>query len=80
MHNFVIGYCNDLEDMVKERTLELATANNNMEHLLHQILPPTVAMTLARGETVFPEEYQLVTIFFSDVVSKLHKYSTNVTN
>ncbi len=62
------GYVNQLEDKVAERTVELAAANRSLEGLLHQILPPSVADRLSRGETIDPEAFDSVTIFFSDIV------------
>ena len=37
------GYVLHLEDKVQERTVELATANEQLQRLLHQIIPPSVA-------------------------------------
>ena len=37
----------------------------SMESLLHQILPPSVAERLSRGEEIQPESYESVTIYFS---------------
>ena len=42
-------YVGHLEDKVQERTRELADVNKSLEHLLHQILPPTVATSLSQG-------------------------------
>ena len=35
--------------------------------LVHQILPPKVAEAIKQGKTVYPESFDEVTIFFSDV-------------
>ena len=53
---------------LQERTAELATANDNLQALLHQILPPSVADCLAKGESVPPQHYDSVSVFFSDIV------------
>ena len=37
------GYVMNLEDKVDERTEELASANSQLETLLHQILPKPIA-------------------------------------
>ncbi len=36
-------YVHKLEDKVQERTAELEAINSNLQTLLHQILPPSVA-------------------------------------
>lgn len=61
-------YVNTLEEKVAERTADLATANTSLQNLLHQILPPSVADTLSRGQAVQPETFESVSIFFSDIV------------
>ncbi|KAK2145999.1 hypothetical protein LSH36_640g01075 [Paralvinella palmiformis] len=61
-------YVGTLEDRVQERTKELASVNESLEHLLYQILPPSVARRLSKGQTVEPEHFSSATILFSDIV------------
>ncbi|OQV23660.1 Guanylate cyclase 2G [Hypsibius exemplaris] len=61
-------YAQRLEEKVAERTKELEKLTDNMESLLHSMLPPSIADKLAKGLTVEPEFYDSSTIFFSDIV------------
>nr|XP_018907598.1 PREDICTED: receptor-type guanylate cyclase Gyc76C-like isoform X1 [Bemisia tabaci] len=61
-------YTNNLEDLVNQRTLEVFEEKRKTEDLLHRMLPTPVASRLTRGEGVEPEQYDLVTIYFSDIV------------
>ena len=40
--------------------------------LLNAMFPPAVARALAEGRRVEPQEYPMVTVFFSDIVGTLH--------
>ncbi|KAL3857439.1 hypothetical protein ACJMK2_012110 [Sinanodonta woodiana] len=62
------AYSNNLEHLVAERTEELAHEKRKTDTLLFQMLPPSVAEQLKRGEHVQPETYEEVSIFFSDIV------------
>ncbi len=53
---------------LEEKTRELDKSMNNFKSLLHQMLPPTIAEKLSKGEHIVPESYESVTIFFSDIV------------
>ena len=51
------------------RSQDLQDEKNKVEHLLHELLPVSVAEKLIIGKTVLPEVFDEVTIFFSDIVS-----------
>ncbi|KAE9556383.1 hypothetical protein FO519_000423 [Halicephalobus sp. NKZ332] len=62
-------YATSLEEEVEERTKELIEEKKKSDILLYRMLPRTVAEKLKIGETVQPEDFDSVTVFFSDVVS-----------
>ncbi|KAI8121971.1 hypothetical protein FF38_05671 [Lucilia cuprina] len=61
-------YANNLEDIVTERTRLLCEEKRKTEDLLHRMLPQSVAEKLTMGLGVEPVSYDLVTIYFSDIV------------
>jgi len=61
-------YANTLESLVDERTLQLAEEKKKTETLLLRMLPRSVTEQLISGKAVVPEQYDKVTIYFSDVV------------
>ncbi|NXY81969.1 ANPRB protein, partial [Alcedo cyanopectus] len=53
---------------LKEKTEDLERERRLAEDLLHQMLPKSVARQLKKGQKVEAENYDQVTIFFSDIV------------
>ncbi|KAE9412625.1 hypothetical protein Angca_009414 [Angiostrongylus cantonensis] len=67
--NILEQYASTLEEEVAERTKELVEEKKKSDILLHRMLPRQVAEKLKLGQTVEPETFESVTVFFSDVVS-----------
>uniref|UniRef100_A0A671G700 Guanylate cyclase domain-containing protein n=1 Tax=Rhinolophus ferrumequinum TaxID=59479 RepID=A0A671G700_RHIFE len=63
-------YSSNLEGLIQERTEELEIEKQKTEKLLTQMLPPyvSVAESLKKGCTFEPEGFDLVILYFSDVV------------
>ncbi|CDO41085.1 Receptor-type guanylate cyclase gcy-17 [Caenorhabditis elegans] len=66
--NMLETYASTLEEEVNERTKELVEEQKKSDVLLYRMLPKTVAEKLKAGISIEPETFELVTIFFSDVV------------
>uniref|UniRef100_A0A0N5AS03 Guanylate cyclase n=1 Tax=Syphacia muris TaxID=451379 RepID=A0A0N5AS03_9BILA len=63
------NYAANLKREVEEKTKEAIEEKKRADLLLYKILPPQVADKLKLGQSVEPESYDEVTIFFSDVVA-----------
>ncbi|KAK2572043.1 Atrial natriuretic peptide receptor 1 [Acropora cervicornis] len=62
------NYADNLEDLVTERTGQLIEAKRETEELLYKILPRSVAEQLKKGKSVEAENFDEVSIYFSDIV------------
>ncbi|XP_060074687.1 atrial natriuretic peptide receptor 1-like [Ylistrum balloti] len=61
-------YANNLEQVVEQRTYALLDEKKKTDSLLYRMLPRVVAERLKSGENIYPEIFESVTIFFSDIV------------
>ncbi|XP_049886707.1 retinal guanylyl cyclase 1 [Pectinophora gossypiella] len=68
MFEMLEKYSNNLEELIKERTEQLDMEKKKTEQLLNRMLPRSVAERLVLGLRVEPEEFEEVSIYFSDIV------------
>ncbi|KAL5267604.1 hypothetical protein ACHWQZ_G004597 [Mnemiopsis leidyi] len=61
-------YTDNLEELVAERSEQLAIEKEKADNLLCRMLPKPIAEKLKQGEPVAPQAYDEVTIYFSDIV------------
>ncbi|CAJ0953234.1 unnamed protein product, partial [Mesorhabditis belari] len=62
------SYAETLEKEVEDRTKQLSEEKKKSDILLNRMLPKQVAERLKLGQSIEPESYEMVTIFFCDVV------------
>ncbi|VDL70323.1 unnamed protein product [Nippostrongylus brasiliensis] len=67
--NVLEQYASNLEEEVQSRMQELTEEKKRSDVLLYRMLPRQVAEKLKLGQSVEPETFECVTLFFSDVVS-----------
>ncbi|XP_075979488.1 retinal guanylyl cyclase 1 [Anticarsia gemmatalis] len=68
MFEMLEKYSNNLEELIRERTEQLDMEKKKTEQLLNRMLPRSVAERLLLGSRVEPEEFEEVSIYFSDIV------------
>ena len=59
---------NHLEELVRDKTQALNEEKLKTENFLYRMLPRSVASRIIMGQSVEPETYSNVTIYFSDIV------------
>ncbi|GAB1605771.1 atrial natriuretic peptide receptor 1-like [Argonauta hians] len=62
------SYSTNLEKIVVERTRDLEKEKAKVDHIISQMLPKKVVEELKQGKKVEPEEFECVTVFYSDIV------------
>ncbi|KAI1723445.1 adenylate and guanylate cyclase catalytic domain-containing protein [Ditylenchus destructor] len=58
----------NLENLVAQRSAELAIAREETERLLHEMLPPSIAKKLKAQEPIEPRNYDSATVLFCQLV------------
>ncbi|GAV04945.1 hypothetical protein RvY_15145-1 [Ramazzottius varieornatus] len=61
-------YAGNLESTINDRTKALLDEKKKVEELLSEILPSAVAEALKMGKQIAPEAFEMVTIYYSDIV------------
>ncbi|RWS29532.1 atrial natriuretic peptide receptor 1-like protein, partial [Leptotrombidium deliense] len=60
-------YTDNLEQLVEEKTAALVDEKKRSDELLYELLPKYVVKQLKTGNSVEPEEFECVTICFTDI-------------
>lgn len=61
-------YTNNLESLIDAKLATLVEEKQKTEELLYQFVPKSIASLLKNNQTVEPEAFDCVTVFYSDIV------------
>lgn len=67
-------YASDLERILDEKSGDIVGEKQKTEQMLYQLVPRFVADRLKRNEPIIPQQYECVTIYFSDIIN-FEKYA-----
>lgn len=61
-------YTNNLESLVDSKLATLVEEKQRTEELVYQFVPKSIASLLKEGQSIEPEAFECVTVFYSDIV------------
>lgn len=62
-------HATNLDDLIKQKTTEATSLNNEIDRILGQLLPFSIGQKLRKGEVVQPEYFENCTVLSASIVS-----------